>query len=767
MNNCQNHKKETEAEKFRRAVPAVFPCAERFRDFKRTEHNKKKKSDIFKKASKKIIHQAYKYELIQEETEEAFLQFIRDAPQDTQTSVWDELSFAEIIDEIKNLSPDTPTIRHLITELNPIAEQFGLDLIQAATFSRLKNNFNTVSAVNKATLCILTFWLAANHPECHWNYNCFEKFSTEESQKQADASIEKGIVTVFSVQSIRGVVKTQVIEWLRDELEKCIAYLHLDKLNEKQCIRDDNMSFISLRIPQKKGDARQPRLYAQAIQYSMAIVHQMICRWYLTEECLAPQKIIIGVYAGEFKDTNIFQDTLFELLPLRRSEIILNEFAYQCARLADVKIVFKPFTHRQRDSQKLLTNGWSIEYFQTLPYFEFIPKLLDKIYLPTSKDEEGGYDTFRHELYSPKAIASEQFKALSQMRQLPYNLFLIIEIVKVLIARAMFHEADEILTNFLIFEPQHILARTIRMFLYANLAAEHKDFGTSERIFKRAIAEGKFLTKQAESHKDPEVWCIFGLVYYSRAIMYLKKLREKPQKPKIKKKFFSYLKKAARILERGTVISHSGKERRPLFLEIVANGHLELFSKEGENMLEYTNPIQDRIQDNDSHTILRKVGKEYLSMIFSSEDFDLNLVMKRLKADFFKMHENNVLLRTFVPNIKYMFCIFLWDFMPELNMNLYKRIIELLEEAKNDADSLDNNLIIYSIAQQGPFPKNPKEFVKFIDYTLEKLEQLKPDTDCDDNILFDKAAKCKMSTELLHFLYLQWEEKKKRKKLIV
>jgi hypothetical protein len=573
-----------------------------------------------------------------------------------------------------------------------------------------------------------------------------------------------------------------VIEWLREELELCITCLHLDKLIGKSCIRDENMSFISLRLPKERGNTSQPRLYARSIQYSMSIVHQMICRWHLTDHSLAPQKIIIGVYAGEFKDANLFRDTLFELLPVRRSDIILNELAYQCARLADIKIVFKPFTHRQRDSQRQLTNGWSVAYFQTLPYFEFIPKLLEKKYLPTSKTEDGGYNAFRHELYSHKAVSSEKFKALSQMRQQPGNLFLTMEIVKVLISRAMFHEADEILTSFLLFRPQHVLGRTIRIFCYANIAAEHENFDTSERIYKRAVAEGEFLAKQAESREDPEVWCIFGLVYFSRAIMCLKKLRKDAREKKktqqteenktqqteeIEENFFSYLKEAAVIFECGTVISHSGKERRPVFLEIVANAHLELFSNEGKEMLK-GGPIQDRIQDHSQggYTIFRKIGKEYLSMLFS-KDIDLNIIMKRLQDDFFKMHENNVLLRTFLPNIKYMFCIFIWDLMPEVNMKLYNMVIELLIDAKKDAERLDDNFIIYSMGQQAPFPKNPKEFALFIDYVLEKLKNVlknmkkkKPEIEFDDNKPFDQSFKLEMSTVLLNFQYILWEEEK-------
>jgi hypothetical protein len=60
MSNCQNPKKETQAEKFKRAVLAVFPTKKEFINFKITEHNKKSKSEMFKQEiSKVLLHFQY------------------------------------------------------------------------------------------------------------------------------------------------------------------------------------------------------------------------------------------------------------------------------------------------------------------------------------------------------------------------------------------------------------------------------------------------------------------------------------------------------------------------------------------------------------------------------------------------------------------------------------------------------------------------------------------------------------------------------------
>lgn len=757
-------------ENVKKALLGVFPSEKSFNEFTMTKSRKKGKRDYFMQSSHKFIQYAYKHGLIQEATKEAFLSFIKQAPSNVQMSAWDELTFSEILDEIKSFWEYDPTIAHLIRSLNPIAEQFGLDYLQPSTFSRLVGNFNMETPVNQATLRILSYWIAANCPDYHWNYEKFRKFQTDISQRGVDENIQEGVVIAFSIQRRGGIVKTEALEWLKQEVSACLDDIILYANINPKDIDTENMSFISLSFPRRPGGKKQPRLYGEAIRDSLSVVHQIICRWFLTDHCLGQQKIIIGIYAGEFKNAHLFQDALFELQPDKHSKIILNEFAYQCARLANMKVVFKPLNESGKEFQHLM-NTWRIEYFWSFPYFEFVPVLLQNDWLPVSKDDPNFYE-FLQDLYSPNPNSPTQFKALAQMLRLPYNLLLSIEIVKVLISREMFHEADEILTNLLIFDPYQEFVRTTRMFIYAHIGAAQQDFDLSDQPFKRAVSEGKFLIEDCECRENSEVWSTFGLVYYSRAMNCLKQLRSIPyeqlhdekkhQFERLKAVFFTYLQKASEILERGTIVSPSGTDRRAIFLEIIANGHLRLFRKYGDELFKGGVPIRD------PDLVLKNVGREYLSMVFDLQRIDL--MFKRLEHDFIRRYGRIVLLSTFLPNITYMYCVFMWDFMPVFTPKLYNMVIQYLEEARTDAETLmGKNLTIYSVSQRVPFPRKPDEFITFIDYVIAKLNRIKVEympSNHDENAPFDETVLRAMSTVLLHFQHLEWKEEKGRVRVL-
>jgi len=99
----------------------------------------------------------------------------------------------------------------------------------------------------------------------------------------------------------------------------------------------------------------------------------------------------------------------------------------------------------------------------------FIPILLTEKMLPTTKES---FIRFKKSLCIPDQREKNTHIALSAIHRYPQNSFLIIEIAKICFFRKMFHVANMIISSLFASNPQHVVARSLRMQIFLNLALE-------------------------------------------------------------------------------------------------------------------------------------------------------------------------------------------------------------------------------------------------------------------------------------------------------
>jgi tetratricopeptide (TPR) repeat protein len=496
-----------------KALLATFPSPESFQKFKA-------EPEVKSATIQKFIQHAFKYKLIHEETEEAFLEFLEQSPKDTQSRSLEVTSFAHVLDLAKqNLSEG-----ELARRLAKIAtEDFDMPKIQSTTITRLKDSFRTLKDISRLkensntskrrlALRVLAYWIALKRSDdLHWNYEKF--FLCEGVNNTVDP--HKGVEVLFKIQARGDTIEPKTMKWVHKELLRCIDSHH-EHIKEKlrlptEHLRKENIrsSAVSMRLRLfKRSDSRSEQgfyTYIPAIRDGLAIAHQMAVRWLLSEDISPQRSMMIVLHAGDFSQANMFLQPVLEEHISEPSMIILNELAYQCAQVASLKVAFKQPQRSIDLGRGQFLKPWLVDYFWLLPYFDFVPKLL-KIF---PKDNGEGQD------YQSEIVKLRQ--------KFPNNPLLLMEIVKVLLARKEFDLADNMLTDILVLHPHHVLARISRMSIYEHIASQQTcDLEGFELASDRAFAEAQRIP---EDCTEPEAWCAIGDVCYGRASSYLRFMR--------------------------------------------------------------------------------------------------------------------------------------------------------------------------------------------------------------------------------------------------
>jgi len=489
------------------ALLSMFPSVKSFKDFE-------KDHAVSEQAIPFIIKHSFETGIIREETRDAFLQFLAQNENDDDCSPPENITFNEILDRITELSVNVLLNRHL----NKICGQFNMPEIQASMLTRLKNEFNLNTDKKRGTLRIMAYWIGKEYPEKGWNYEKLCKLPPNRIPRQTRE--REGVAALFNIRGNQSLVEPDEVRWIKKELWNTIVELGFGDLINKNSIETNSKTSFRLKLPKDPGLPGEPRLYRSAMRNGLAFAHQMAIRWFFSEEVNHQNGFEIVFYAGQFAEADVILPFLSNTYNSEGCSVYLTDFAYQCGKITDMKIILGKTPVQITIGAGNIMNLWMLEYFWSHRYFYLIPALLKEDMLPTGKSSQ---IRFHQELCFPDQ-SDKKFKALALIRQFPQNSLLILEVARVLMARRMFREADMIIANILSLNPHNVLARIFRTTVYASLALKEPLLSASELSFKRAIAEGEFIT--AFCCDDPELWRAFGLVYFARGLKYLTALRK-------------------------------------------------------------------------------------------------------------------------------------------------------------------------------------------------------------------------------------------------
>lgn len=731
----------------------AFPSVASFHDFKELD------GEISRRSISRIIKYAYENNIIEEESEQAFIKFLAGNNRvDIDKPLPEDLTFSDVIEIISGKT----SVNYLVIQLEEITKELALPKIKASMITRLKQHFILNTAKKRSLLRILAYRLAEKRPDLNWHYEMLRKITVGTIEKSDETREKAGVTISLHLQGKGEIIVPADVCWLRMELARCIEYLNLAGYVNKKTIISSGASSFSLKLPKKPGPAEQPRLYDRAIRDILAIAHQMSVRWLLSEYGSPQKKLVILIHAGLVSEAKLAIQPLLEVKLSAETGIYLTEFAYLCARFAEVKVGFERYKEGSNSDNTYTGDIWILKYFWSHNYYDYIPYLLEERMLPVS-NANPSYRDFQMALYFPEQYAESRFEALLAMHRFPQNSLLLIEIAKVLRARQMPYEADMVLSNLLLSNPGNIAARVMRMIIYSNIAQAQTDLSIAEMAYERAIAEGEFIS--GLSCFDSVIWCEFGILHCNRAKKYIKHLREcNLLNGQIigKEEVLNSLKKAKECFLKTAATSPTGKDTSAIFWILYTSCFIDLVASD-ENFLKKAE--SELILDNNN--IFKKISlclfKE-LGWLRDEAASGGNIAISKQALDNFSLTmttvmvrmSNLMLIKSYIPYAKYLYALFILDFMPYFTLGMFKQIFNSLNEARIETEKLIKyNISVYRISQNFV---TPDKFMLQIQETIDLLKQFITDYDLkkDDNTTLAPEKLKELSKIKLTLLELNW-----------
>lgn len=721
------------------AILKVFPSQESFLAFKARD------STVSETSAANFIDWAFDNKIIPLADEKSLLAFIEKEKDYSFSSPPEEgYSFADLIDDLRG----EKSVNTFIKELNEIARLFQMPVIQAAMITRMKADFDINTTKKRCLLRTLAFWIGQNLLRSGWNYDtlCGLKESI-----RLPAESSAGIRLAVNLRG-RGDI-FRAIRWLNDELVQSIRDLKLYYIDRDRITVSETTLFLD--IPIKNASTIEEPVagdYALPVRNGIAIAHQLAVRLDLSEHADGRKALTVAITAGVFSIDldNQIQAILSAKFP-DGSIIRMNSFAHLCCRLAEIKAIFDdpPKEVELYDAGiNRVMKVWTVSSLWSFIYYDFVPVLLEN-HIPRPRNKSAVAD-FKQALYYGKG----ENPAISAMNKHSQNTFLILEVAKVCIARKMFHEANRILSTILAVNPRHIVARTMRMLILLNLALEQIEFSICMRFFNLAFNEGKFVVENCVV-EDEEFYNEYGLVYVGFAFRIFNLIRIADQEGKktiakiltdtfgnegivqeqesiimdfLCEKIIATLCTAETIFEKGRTLSPNGMGNRSIYWSI--------YSRSIRATLENNPTLFDKgklLRDYDH--IWQKVLLEFYSTLGWIDppcnqtgsyncltlEQETNIFNRLFKA--IEVYDNSVLLRSYIPNIKYAYATALFDFNPRLTTEWVRIVLDLLKESRFEAEKLlDSDVGIYSITTCFSQIQDADEFLSYVNSTIDFIE---------------------------------------------
>jgi len=658
--------------------------------------------------------------LIKEKTEAAFLSFIENNVA-AKSSSMEGRAFADLLSQVQG----PKSVNHLLEALNAFARRFRLMPIQASMVSRLKKNFILNTPKKRNVLRLLAFWIGLKRPELGWHYEMLLSLADAQPAQPAPIEEKEGVRIAFVLQAVGDILDQKAVDWLKNELPRCLYDLDLHYIPPQTITF--SLSTAHIDLPKEPGPSGEPRLYARAIRESLALAYQMPIRWALSEHSNPRRSMVIAVTAGPFDQADKYIQGLLAVKHSGITPIRMTDMARLCAKIADIKISFNK-------NVAVLPAGfpgspqamvWQVDFFWSYLYYGFVPELLKEDVMPTTRTD---YEAFRNELFFPDQAAGTN-KALSAIRKFPQDTLLATEVARVLIAKRMFYEADEVLSGILASYPKHLIARTLRAIIYHYLSMHAADPELAEVYFSRSARETDMIEKgypdETEAHTE------IGLLYYTRAIQLIvtfRKGKSPYNREETVNRSTTLLDQAWRLFNKSAAIAPITDMRAEFWIRQV--GILRMVMARDRDGLLSGRMLTDR------YDIIHDISRQSWKLLgWLRDDSPEAQAFFNARLDkLMKQYAEEVSATNWAPSLKCIFAGFLWHTMPEVSVGLARVIIFLYQEAIQDVERLSRfNIGVYSgagcytlIQSPAHFIRNAREYIHIVEKVLNE-DLTKPD----------------------------------------
>jgi hypothetical protein len=704
------------------ALRGMFPSAASFLNFKNQD------PEISRAAIPAIVHFAATYAVIEKETEKELIDFLEDQSRKPfRRAIPKDVMFSDVIDELA----ENVSIRNLITHLNKIAETLTLPSVSTAMITRMKQHFQPHTPRKRALLRLLAFWIAKNRPQTDWNYENLLNLQAKASRTPRPFQEKAGITINFYLHGQGDMILPPDIQWLKRELADSLDTLDLNGQMPPRKIEPIGTTSFSIHLSKQPGPLDEPLLYQKEIRFALAMAHQMSVRWLLCPYSSPQKRLIIMVQAGPLTQDRHQPLTWPQHVPINDSGIYLDNFAHLCAEIAHIK-GFRRLNTEGHLHDKSIRGFWSLVYFWPNHFYDYIPCLLEEKMLPKCSSGRA-YKDFQRALFCPDSTSQTAFGTIDAIHRHPHHTLHLVEIAKVLHARQMHQESEEIISRILLVEPDNLPARYMRLLAYGHLANRERDLEASRWSFECGIAHGEYILRTFPP--DTEILWALGILHFNRAIKWVHRLRRSrgtPRESIRRKNVAEHLMASVDHFRRGLATSSAGRSDSCLFWLLYAQSFLELFSRKDRNIL------QGRISLEDDNNIFRQAGIRSLRILGLLpqgdpqdpdvvKDDEAQAVSLQAAALIRDRNHNTRMGRSYIPYAQYISAIVLWDFTPRLTKPVCNLVLNLLNEARANAEKLlQDNVSVYHVFLGFMFADR---FVRHIDHAIKIVKTFSSEGD--------------------------------------
>jgi len=707
-------------EKALSALLAVFPTTESLSQFAEKSNN----AIIYNS----LIDYAVRNDLIKTADENHFETFINRHADSTEKFMPPKhLNFENFLKKKDELLRLNLSLRAITGRINAFiaAERIALPQVTNSMLSRLKREpADTIYKQN--VLRSFAFWLGHERPDltANWNFETMVRLCSDGKQT---VNYTEGVRIGVALYSRGDVIDHEILGWLKKALKNYVEqsvshflYGHWGK------IRSHDITTLYIDFP-KEEEGSDPVSYRKCLRSAVDLAHQITIRWALSRYCTKNRFLSIGIVAGEYSNLDNY------LIPMLNAKlpddpvIRVSDYARQCLLINDIRVILC-----QHPTETTLFNGealmiWWVTALWSTHYFDFVGDLLtDKIL----QNNPAAAEKLNRLLWFPEEAGRRQSKtdeenAVSTFFKFPHNSLLGVEIAKTLYFRRRFEEAVEILRIVLSINPTDLIARTLRMQLFRNMALDAENYSVALGLLKMAENEAIFIRENC-AHQSEDFFCEYAVVHLAQAMLTLrytrtnKNIADRKTLCQLKQNVFDSLDRAEDLFEKGMTVSPSGIRSSYLLCSVVV---LSAILKSDEKI--FVDP--QKTVDADFMTV-RKPAGELLSQIgYLRKDLPENLqyqFMAKKMINKLLIHDDSVSLQSYRPTIFFCNAVALWDFLPARTVGTTKVVLQTLRKTIDIAMLMEkDDVCIYSFTRTYGEMIPALEFIEHIKKAIVMIEK--------------------------------------------
>lgn len=638
------------------------------------------------------------------------------------------VDFEELLNKKGEILKLNLSLRALCGRINALlaAHQVGLPPVTNSMLIRLKKEPLDTS-YKQNVLRSFAFWLGYERSDLSstWHFDALSRLFREGRQTQ---NYKEGARIGFALSSRGEVIDHEIIGWLKKAVKSYIDQSISQFLYGRWGkVRLHDITTLYIDFP-KEEEAGHLVAYRECMRSAVALAHQIAVRWALSRYSTRNRFLSIAIVAGDFTSLD---NHLLPLLNARLPEdpvIRLSDYARQCLLINDIRAILC-----SRPTEITLFNGeslpiWWITGLWTTLYFDFVSDLLKDEILQTSESSGKKLDSL---LWSPDEYREMESKngqdnAVSTFFKFPHNSLLGVEIAKTLYYRRRFPEAAEILRIVLSINPTDLVARTLRMVLFRNMALDAPSHHAAAAIFRQAKQEADYIRENCDFRAE-DFYCEYGAVYLAEAMSTVRWTRNTPEVAQksdgmksIRREVYSALDQAEYLFEKGMSVSPSGIRASYLLNSAAV---LKAILKHDEDLFTHADkPITGRlgIGHEESTDVQWQIGYRRSDLPAHEQDALAEKLMIRKGA----IHDSSISLHSYRPTTYFCNAVALWDFLPVRTVLTAKKVMERIRGAMEIARrSEKEDVCIYSFTRTYGEMIPAKEYIQHMERALIMVEE--------------------------------------------